>query len=680
MIKQRHFTLGLAFLVGASACLSVPNRPPQVQMITPSATAYTFTDEIFSLKASAIDPDGVTRVEFLADGKIVGIAYKVPYIFELKNPPVGTHQIAARAYDTKGLSATSLPTTLIVRGALDVALDQVLQPAAALSATTINPVLILKNWGKTAISSATVTYSLDNGSAFSFSWSGSLDAEGGQATVTLPPLRNENGGHSMTFSVKNPNGSSDNDPSNDSQTRSFTSKIVNNPPSVKMTSPGFRSAVFQADTFAFEATVSDKDGTISRVQYFADNILLGESADEPFSLRQRVDLTVGTYNLTAKAFDDRDSASVSLPTILTVNAPLDLGIPQILGPTGTTTTVGLLPSVLVRNYGNRDVTTFSVKYQLDNAAVNTYNWLGKLAAATQTTVILPTLRNENGPHILKIWLEKPNGLTDGNPSNDALSTIFSSAVINAPPSVNLTAPTGSITILSNQAYIFKAWATDRDGTISKIEFLMDSTTLLGVDSVAPYELTRQNLPVGTHKITARATDDRSATTTSVATTLIVNLAPHLVGDETGDSSENWAIDLLSTLPEHNGIGSAKSDEKKPPDSISAETPPSVSTAETNNFSVFFEEKTNELPSASLQLSPNPATYFVNLKLYTEQEGVYDLSFVGTSGIVLQQKKVDLVRGENALYWVLNADLPSNVYVIRVQKGQVVVYRKLLVMR
>ena len=53
---------------------------------------------------------------------------------------------------------------------------------------------------------------------------------------------------------------------------------------------------------------------------------------------------------------------------------------------------------------------------------------------------------------------------------------------------------------------------------------------------------------------------------------------------------------------------------------------------------------------------------------------------GGALMTADEKIVDLVRGENALYWVLNADLPSNVYVIRVQKGQVVVYRKLLVMR
>ena len=42
----------------------------------------------------------------------------------------------------------------------------------------------------------------------------------------------------------------------------------------------------------------------------------------------------------------------------------------------------------------------------------------------------------------------------------------------------------------------------------------DGTTLLGQDSTAPYSFTWRNVPVGSHVLTARATDNMSAVTTS----------------------------------------------------------------------------------------------------------------------------------------------------------------------
>src|SRR5690606_24021317 len=53
----------------------------------------------------------------------------------------------------------------------------------------------------------------------------------------------------------------------------------------------------------------------------------------------------------------------------------------------------------------------------------------------------------------------------------------------------------------------------RDGTIAKVEFF-NGTTRLGTDTSAPYTYTWSNVKAGTYNITAKATDNKGATTVS----------------------------------------------------------------------------------------------------------------------------------------------------------------------
>src|SRR5262249_16193101 len=66
-----------------------------------------------------------------------------------------------------------------------------------------------------------------------------------------------------------------------------------------------------------------------------------------------------------------------------------------------------------------------------------------------------------------------------------------------------------------------ATASDPDGTVTKVEFFA-GTTSLGAVAVAPYTLTWSNAPGGSYVLTAKATDDRGATTTSSPVSITVS--------------------------------------------------------------------------------------------------------------------------------------------------------------
>ncbi|MFO0668539.1 MAG: Ig-like domain-containing protein [Polyangiaceae bacterium] len=70
-----------------------------------------------------------------------------------------------------------------------------------------------------------------------------------------------------------------------------------------------------------------------------------------------------------------------------------------------------------------------------------------------------------------------------------------------------------------------ASATDSDGTISKVDFYVDGV-LLGTDSVGPtYGFAWNNAAAGGYTLTAKATDNNGAVTTSAAVVVTVNAAP-----------------------------------------------------------------------------------------------------------------------------------------------------------
>src|SRR6185437_2957291 len=77
-----------------------------------------------------------------------------------------------------------------------------------------------------------------------------------------------------------------------------------------------------------------------------------------------------------------------------------------------------------------------------------------------------------------------------------------------------------------------ATASDADGTVSSVKFY-NGNTLLGTSTIAPYSFTWANVAAGTYVITAVATDNSGAATTSAAVDITVTAAVTSTADITG---------------------------------------------------------------------------------------------------------------------------------------------------
>jgi hypothetical protein len=89
--------------------------------------------------------------------------------------------------------------------------------------------------------------------------------------------------------------------------------------------------------------------------------------------------------------------------------------------------------------------------------------------------------------------------------------------------VSITSPANGATFISPASVTIRATASDTDGTVAKVEFF-DGPTSLGLVTTAPFTKTVTLYP-GEHALTAVATDNTGAATTSATVTATVTTTP-----------------------------------------------------------------------------------------------------------------------------------------------------------
>ena len=93
---------------------------------------------------------------------------------------------------------------------------------------------------------------------------------------------------------------------------------------------------------------------------------------------------------------------------------------------------------------------------------------------------------------------------------------------NPAPTVSLTAPAAGASFASGTNVTITATAADTSpGTVAKVEFFYGGTNKIGEDLTSPYSIIWNAVPAGAYSITAKATDNQNATTTSAARSITV---------------------------------------------------------------------------------------------------------------------------------------------------------------
>jgi hypothetical protein len=145
--------------------------------------------------------------------------------------------------------------------------------------------------------------------------------------------------------------------------------------------------------------------------------------------------------------------------------------------------------------------------------------LGFTAGSGSLTATGPANANVAPPGVYMLVAIDANGV----PSVAKMVTVKG----NVAPSAALTQPANGASFTAPATVSLAATASDSDGTVAKVEFFNGSASL-GEDTTAPYTYDWTGVGPGSYTLTARATDNLGATTTSAARTITVttsNLLP-----------------------------------------------------------------------------------------------------------------------------------------------------------
>lgn len=260
-------------------------------------------------------------------------------------------------------------------------------------------------------------------------------------------------------------------------------EIANRPPQIAITSPTNTAQFYAPATFTVTAEAQDKDGQVTRVDFFQDATPVGTVSNQPNASVTVSNLVVGTYSFTAKAYDNAGAVTTSAPITVSVVASLEPTLKDfqiVTGPDG-------LPQVKLTVVGTAG-TAYDAQVSFD---LNTWFSVatGTLPAAS-TDLVFPSY-SYSGLAYYRVQVAKPPGQGNQSPSV-AISSPAAGAQFPAPATISVTAN-----------------AQDSDGQIQKVEVYL-GTQLVGSATTNPATITVANVTPGSYQLTARAFDDQGA--------------------------------------------------------------------------------------------------------------------------------------------------------------------------
>jgi len=455
-----------AKVASAPVTITILNTPPVVTINTPANNQTFDSDDQIIINATVTDADGsISKVEFYLNGSLAGTVTSTPYTLNVNDLPPGSYTVIVKATDNLDEEGSATVQFTISNKLPSIS---IIVPVDGATFQSSNPVLIEVEAQDSDGSVQKVEYYI-NGTLvatrpspdFSYTWNNAP-----VGTHEIVAYATDNDGAKVASAP-------------------VTITILNTPPVVTINTPANNQTFDSDDPIVINATVTDADGTISKVEFYLNGSLAGTVTSAPYTLKVN-DLLLGSYTIIVKATDNLDeegsataqfTISNKLPSI-SIIAPID------------GTTFDLSESVLLNvEAQDPDGSVQKVEYYINGDLVAT----------------------RPAPDFSYTWNNAPVGeyeivayATD-NDGGKVASAPVTITILNTPPVVTITAPVNNQTFDSDDQIVINATVTGANGNISKVEFYLNGS-LAGTVTSGSYTLTLDDLPAGTYTILVKATD------------------------------------------------------------------------------------------------------------------------------------------------------------------------------
>ena len=329
---------------------AITNVAPTVNITSPGVNATFAAPASVTINATAADANGtVARVDFYNGNTLLGTDSTSPYSFTWNNVAAGNYTITAKVTDNGLLVTTSAAVAISVYTPNVAPTVSITSPVAAAAfaapaSITINAAAADTDGAikKVDFYNGSVLIGTDTISPYSFTWN---NVAAGNYTITAKATDNGSlvtASASVAISVYAPAGA----------------------PSVSITSPVANTTFAAPASITITAAAADSNGTISKVEFFNRDTLLGTVTASPYTFTWN-NVPAGNYTITAKATDNRLLVATSAPVAISVYA---LNAAPSVSITGVSTNVILgAPASVTINAAAADADGTIMKVSFYNA-------------------------------------------------------------------------------------------------------------------------------------------------------------------------------------------------------------------------------------------------------------------------------------------------------------------------
>lgn len=502
---------------GTSAVVQVNvtgNLPalPTVAVTNPTNGALITVNTPQTILASASSPATIQSVEFFANGAPLGVVATFPYALSWTPTALGAYAITARATDSFGQQTTSAAV------AVSVERGSATQPAVFVTSPTTGTSVVVNR--AVFVSAQAVDLDGEVASVEFFANNQSIGVSG-TAPYFTAWVPTATGNYNITAVVM--------DNAGNRVTSAITTLTVAaevgiapvvglkfNDPSIDATAtttPPFTTPVPVAynSKLLLSAGAVDQDGSISRVQFFANGTSIATVNAAPFLTVWQLN-TLADVVLTALVTDNSGNSVYTNPIL----------IDTVASSSATTAAVTLVSPVDGASYVTGSQIIFSATHNFGNVTppkIDFYvngSQFSTVATAPYQTLLGLTRAGTYEVHAVG---RSGNVTTVSAPVRITVSS-------NTAPVVSITSPTSGMAFVVGTGLTIAAAASDPDGTIQDVQFFVNGASL-STDPTTPYTATWNPGSAGTYRLTAMATDNAGNQTLSsvVVVTLTGNTPP-----------------------------------------------------------------------------------------------------------------------------------------------------------
>jgi RHS repeat-associated protein len=434
---------------------------------------------MITVSANAADLDGtVAKVDFYAGTTLIGTATAAPYGVNWTNVAAGNYSLTVVAMDNDGANTTSAPIAIRVNSPPTVSVTapsaNTVVGAPATLTVSANAADSDGAIAKVDFYAGTTLIGTAIAAPFSVNW-----ANVAAGTYTVTAIATDNDGAATTSTA--------------------VAIRVNAPPTVSLTAPAANTVANAPATVTVNANAADSDGTVAKVDFYAGTTLIGTATAAPYSVSW-ANIAAGSYSLTAIATDNDGASTAAAGVSIRVNAAPTV---SLTAPAASTVVNAPATVTVSANATDSDGTLAKVEFYAGTTLIGT---------AVTAPYSISWANVSAGSYSLTAIAVDSDGATT--------SSTAVSIVVNALPTVSLSAPAGGASFNTPANVTVTAAAADSDGTVAKVEFYA-GPTLIGTATAAPYTIQWANVAAGDYSLTAVATDNLGGTATSAAVAVTV---------------------------------------------------------------------------------------------------------------------------------------------------------------